>query len=69
METKQRHQEMQYSCSMDNVAFLMTTEDPRLMECLLGVRFADLRKVTYLDSYQANRLHGFRIRSNRNLKK
>lgn len=31
MGTKQRQQEMQYSCSMDNVAFLMTTEDPHGM--------------------------------------
>lgn len=61
MGTKQRQQEMKYSCSMDNVAFLMTTEDPRLMECLWGVTFADLRKVTCLDSCQANRLHGFRV--------
>lgn len=61
MGTKQRQQEMQYSCSMDNIAFLMTTEDPRLMECLLGVRFADPRKVTYLDSCQGNRLHRFRV--------
>lgn len=35
MGTKQRQQEMEDSCSMDNVAFLMTAEVTGLTEHLL----------------------------------